>query len=218
MHRQADLQKQLNAPQTCSYCELTGVHPNGRFCPAYGKRYYNCRNKHVNERYVKYRHKQQHSMWIKHLTKEVAETEEDSDDSSDEEFEARLVEHMTMWNHLGRINYFDEQEGLQRRITQEDTRVKLVENNFSGRPGNTEQTKKQYNNIAELEHIKVITQELENIRVELAESKAERSILREKVSKQETELNKYQVKINECCSIMQQQKKEIDKLKQKTDN
>ena len=56
--------------------------------------------------------------------------------------------------------------------------------------------KKQYNIIAELERIKAITQELENIRVELAESKAESSILRENVSKQETELNKYQVKIS----------------------
>lgn len=56
--------------------------------------------------------------------------------------------------------------------------------------------KKQYNNIAELEHIKAITQELENIRVELAESKAQSSILRENVSKQETELNKYEVKIS----------------------
>ena len=56
--------------------------------------------------------------------------------------------------------------------------------------------KKQYNNIAELEHIKAITQELENIRVELAEFKAQSSILRENVSKQETELNKYKVKIS----------------------
>ena len=83
----------------------------------------------------------QHSRWIKDLTIEVAEVVEDSDESADEEFEARLAEHMKILNHPGRINYVDEQLRLQRRITQEDTRIKWVENNVPVRHGNTEQTK-----------------------------------------------------------------------------
>ena len=69
-----------------------------------------------------------------------------------------------------------------------------------------------------MEHIEAIRQELEIIRSELVTSKAESSILRERASEQEAELNTLQVTVNEYSSIIQQQKKEIDKLKQKTEN
>ena len=51
---------------------------------------------------------------------------------------------MKVLNHPGRINYVDEQVRLQRRITQIDTRIIWVENNFPVRNGTTEQIKIQY--------------------------------------------------------------------------
>ena len=116
------MQNTINRVHTCLYCGLTGVHPKGRFCSAYGKRFYRCkkfnhfafickssRDKRSNIRGVKCQ-QEEHTIWIKHLTKDANEIEEDSYDSADEEVEARLAEHMKMFSHPGKTNHLNGQQ------------------------------------------------------------------------------------------------------------
>ena len=119
VHRDTALRNSRNKMHTCIYCGLTGVHPKGRFCPAYGKRCYSCKkfnhfafvcksktDKRIDIRGVKCNEEEQ-SFWIKHLTNEI---EENTDDNTDEEFEEKLVEHMRMSSYLGDAKYVHEQE------------------------------------------------------------------------------------------------------------
>ena len=227
MQRYADLQNTINRMHTCLYCGLTGVHPKGRFCPAYGKRCYRCkkfnhfafickssRDKRANIRGVKCQ-QEEHTSWIKHLTKDANEIEEDSDDSADEEVEARLAEHMKMFSHPGKTNHSNGQAGIQRRITTDDTRANWIKKDLSTRQ---EKTHRQVENVALFEQINKMQKEIKHIKSELAVIEAENTQLRKNLLKQRKELDKCQITINKLHCIIQQQRKEIDDFTLRTES
>lgn len=67
------------------------------------------------------------------------------------------------------------------------------------------------------EHVKTL-REMEQLKTELAESKTERTGLKEKISKLETEQDKNQLTISKYSEIIQRQKKEIAELRERIES
>ena len=233
MHRDNALRNSRNkmhtwALHTCIHCGLTGVHPKGRFCPAYGKRCYSCKkfnhfalvcksktDKRIDIRGVKCNEEEQ-SFWIKHLTNEI---EEKTDDNTDKEFEAKLVEHMRMSSYLGDAKYVNEQERTHDYNRQENSDTQFERKDISKENKNQEKPVTGDENYLLVEQLLVnaMQEGMIHLKSELVVIQIENKKLRESLSKQREEWTECQRRLAELNSITKQQKQETKDVKQRKD-
>ena len=118
------------------------------------------------------------------MTKDDIEVE-DSDEGAEEEFEARLAEHMKLSSHLQEARYLKEPEKMEIHTCESrESKANLDGNHLSNGQRALENTAIQVKNIASFEQINAMQEDMIHLKSELAETKAENTKFKEKLTKQ----------------------------------
>ena len=102
--RQPEYHERVDNSEYCTYCGLTGAHPRGKHCPAYGTQcnickkfnHYSsvCRENVTQEAIMGQRSLRRYSQKKKTSIKRAEEVDSSSDTSSDEDFIEKSLMHM----------------------------------------------------------------------------------------------------------------------------